>query len=732
MYFSFLLACVSPASAPKRERVKSWWVGQAMAGRRLLLHQRGSGAVSSAKYSFSSSSSCFSSILSKKTTIDKSKQGEEVTKKKVYKVKQVRVDNFAASLEALRPLISQAVFVAVDAEMTGISSAPWRNFFEWDSSAVRFLKLRDSASRFTILQFGVCPFTIHPSNSGFSLLAHPHNFYLFPKNHPEFLCQNSSLDFLATHHFDFNTCFSKGLSYLSRAQEEAQQLPPSANAPQPEPEEEDINAAQIDFTAQSTADLLFTQRIQIWLHEWREQLIIKIRRDDFIQSEKMGCKFGNFETTSYKMRPAVLLQGYTSHQLKLIRLVVRKHFSGLVFVRIPTENNMWESRVVYTHSDNDKASFLKELQMDLRRSRESNVTSAVGFRHVIDLLSSQNKLIVGHNCILDIAHMYDKFIGPIPSSMEEFMREVHKIFSNIIDTKHIMNGNGTVQHLMKSKSKSLSSSFFTLCPTISTGWSHRSASDQHVNVQVHADDDGSSWFNSGAKHEAGYDAFMTGCLFAQLCVHLGIKFDQMGPSISDPLQSNKKLKPYLNHLYPTWNSGTVVDFATGTEKPEHVVYKRKYPKVVFENIVLLWGFPSGLNYKNLKGCIGKVFGPDSLVSIFFIDSSSVLLQFKKEEFVKDFLILKETLERRKDDPISILHPLSVIFEGGNTKAGDYNTYKDVIACNSCKVLFKDQADASGVACKVDLGEKEERLFLDDDENISESFCQNTIASLRGR
>ena len=80
-----------------------------------------------------------------------------------------------------------------------------------------------------------------------------------------------------------------------------------------------------------------------------------------------------------------------------------------------------------------------------------------------------------------------------------------------------------------------------------------------------------------------------------------------------------------------------------------------------------------------------------------------------------------------------MHPLSVIFEGGNTKAGDYNTYKDVIACNSCKVLFKDQADANGVACKVDLGEKEERVFLDDDdENISESFCQNTIASLRGR
>lgn len=30
------------------------------------------------------------------------------------------------------------------------------------------------------------------------------------------------------------------------------------------------------------------------------------------------------------------------------------------------------------------------------------ITAAVGFRHVIDLLSSEKKLIVGHNCILGI------------------------------------------------------------------------------------------------------------------------------------------------------------------------------------------------------------------------------------------------------------------------------------------------------------------------------------------
>ncbi|KAJ4821527.1 Poly(A)-specific ribonuclease PARN [Rhynchospora pubera] len=488
------------------------------------------------------------------------------SRKGKVEVKQVRRgDSYHDSLTSL---IQSASFVALDAEMTGVASTPWRDSFEWDSADVRFLKLRHSASRFALLQFGLCPFIPQrdASSGVVSFVAHPHTFHLSPSSSSEgdyddddeFLCQTSSLHFLATHRHDFNTSLRHGLPYLSRAREKAVAAPPA----------------------------------------------------------------------------------------------------------LRTES------------------------------------CAVGFRHLIDLLSSHNKLIVGHNCILDIAHMFDKFIAPIPSTMEQFMKEVHQIFPNIIDTKHIINANQTVQLLMRNKSKSLSSAFSSLCPTISSAGYHRSvrASDVNVKVQAH-DDEGSSLFNSGAKHEAGYDAFMTGCVFTQLCVHLGITFDQClsDPSISDPLQSNVKLKPYLNHLYPTWNSGTVLDFTTGTEKPEGT-YKQKYPKVELKNIVLLWGFSSVLKYKNLKGCIAKVFGPDSVISVFFIDATAALIQFRKEEFVKDFLALKESLERRKDDPISILHPLSVIFEGGNTKAGDYNTYKDVIACNQSKVLFKDQADASGVAC----------------------------------
>lgn len=42
----------------------------------------------------------------------------------------------------------------------------------------------------------------------------------------------------------------------------------------------------------------------------------------------------------------------------------------------------------------------KEVKNDHRRQAETKIQAAVGFRHVIDLLSSEKKLIVGHNCFL--------------------------------------------------------------------------------------------------------------------------------------------------------------------------------------------------------------------------------------------------------------------------------------------------------------------------------------------
>uniref|UniRef100_A0A0D9W610 Uncharacterized protein n=1 Tax=Leersia perrieri TaxID=77586 RepID=A0A0D9W610_9ORYZ len=506
-------------------------------------------------------------------------------------VKQVTRGNLADALEELRARVRDAAFVGIDLEMSGVTSAPWRDTFEFDRADVRYLKLRDSAERFAALQLGVCPFRWDPAKSSF--VAHPHNFFIFPHNEllndcssHEFLCQTTSIDFLANYQFDFNTCFREGIYYLSRTQEE------EALQKLYKLHHNDISAypntceEEEDTPLKSAADILFTERMKIKFNEWRNS-IVGNQRVDGHGSENI--KFADqFQTVFFKMRPAVMLDGFTSHQLNLIRQVLRKRFRDLVYVCTFCEDGLSEKRVVYTDTNDDKI-----------------------------LLSC---------------------------------------------------------------------------------------------------------FTSGAKHEAGYDAFMTGCVFVQLCDYLGIKFEHLSPL--ENLATNINLKKHINLLAPCWNSGTVVDLSTGTERP-HPGYKRRYPVTVYDNVVLIWGFQSKVRPKDIKDCICKVFGPASLTSVFPIDSTSVLVQFSKRESVDDFMDLKATLDCT-DSAISALHPLSTILEGGQTRAAKYDTYRDICGSSVSKFSFADQAEAVCSTSNAEFKSKESNAA--DGYGAYESALDGTVPS----
>ncbi|CAM0904264.1 unnamed protein product [Alopecurus aequalis] len=566
-------------------------------------------------------------------------------------VKQVTRGNLAEALEELRARVRDAAFVGIDLEMSGVTSAPWRDTFELDRADVRYLKLRDSAQRFAALQLGVCPFRWDPAKSAF--VAHPAQ-------------EEEALQKLNILHHD-------AISASPNTFEEGEDVP-----------------------LKSTADLLFTERMKIRFSEWRDAISSKSRVDNNLLGNN---KFSTdqFQTVFFKMRPAIMLNGFTSHQLKLIQQVLRKNFRDLIYVCTFGEDDTSEKRVVYTDNNDDSILLMKDVQEDLRRSRKARVQSAIGIRHVIDLLASERKLIVGHSCFLDIAQVYSKFIGPLPSSMKEFSLGISKIFPHIADTRHLMSANDAVQYLMRQKSKSLSSAFSFLCPAFHTT-ATESSTHAPVRIEVEADETTLSCFASGAKHEAGYDAFMTGSVFAQLCAHLDIKFEHLTPSES--LAMNKKLQKYVNLLPPSFNSGTVLDLSTGTERPD-TNYKSRYPAAVYENTVLIWGFQSELRAKDIKDSICKVFGPTSVTTIFAIDRTAVLVQFSKQESVNDFLDLKASLEGT-DSAISVLHPLWTILQGGQTRAANYDTYRDICSSSASKYFFANQAEAVCAAPNTEL------------------------------
>ncbi|XP_052178886.1 poly(A)-specific ribonuclease PARN [Diospyros lotus] len=622
----------------------------------------------------------------------------------IFALKNVTKSNFEPALADLRGLVRDADFVSIDLEMTGVTSAPWRESFEFDRFDIRYLKVKDSADKFAVVQFGVCPFRWDASNHSF--VAHPHNFYLFPRqdipvDSPsyEFLCQTASIDFLAKYQFDFNLCIREGISYLSRGQEDEalRRLDVVYNN---ESFDLGFNSGEArDTLVVRIADIFFTERLRNRIGEWRDGLL-QNKNGEYRIQESINDSSQQFQTIFFNMRPAILLSGFTSHQLRLIQLVTEKHFQDLVYLCAKDEASSVQQLIVYIDSKTDRSLLMKEVKEGLRRQAEMKIKAAVGFRHVIDLLSSEQKLIVGHNCFLDIAHIHRKFLGPLPSTAEEYTSSIHKYFPYIIDTKILLNTSGVIRPMRKG-STSLSRAFTQLYPEIASSVK-RSHLDlkPRVRVEVQVDDMRSSNWNSGAKHEAGYDAFMTGCVFIQTCSHLGLDFNLHSPFTNSA--NADKLQKHMNLLYLSWTNGDIIDLSTGNRTAESLYHSlHSHPKIIFSNIALIWGFLPKLKAREIKECISKVFGPNSVTSVYHLDVTAVFVQFSKAELVSDFLQLKETLER-SNDPISVLHPLSKLLEGGNTCAATYKFYKKVCSSPVSEFMFADQAEAMGIKWKNEL------------------------------
>ncbi|KAI4307857.1 hypothetical protein L6164_030992 [Bauhinia variegata] len=601
-----------------------------------------------------------------------------------FPLKTVTKTNFEASLAELRHHVRASDFVAIDLEMTGVTSAPWRESLEWDRFDVRYLKVKDSADKFAVVQFGVCPFRWDPSNQ---------SFIAYPEQESEAIRS-------------LNSIYDGELSDTW-------------------PKLKDVR----DVPSVSMADVLFSERMKNKFSEWRDGLLQEQNGEDQFQGFSNNSR-QKLQVIFFKMRPALRLYGFTSHQLKLIQLVIRKHFKDLSYVSVSSEDSGLQEMVVYTDSKEELNSLLEEVKEQNHRSAEMKIRAAVGFRHVIDLLSSEQKLIVGHNCFLDIAHIYSKFIGPLPSTAEEFSSSVNKYFPHFVDTKILLNTNLMLQERMRKSRKSLSSAFALFCPQIAAGSKSTDlASDSCMKVEVQVNDSRSLSWNPGGKHEAGYDAFMTGCVFAQLCSHLGIDFRLY--SSSQHLSFNEKLKKYINLLYLSWLSGDIIDLSTGDKVVDPSLtysFKRKYQKILFGNVVIIWGFPSELKTSEVRECISKVFGLLHVVSVYRLDKTAVFIQFSKAELVSDFLMLKDTLER-SDGPISVLHPLAKLLEGGNTCAACYDTYKEICASPVSEILFADQAKTVGIKWKTKLVEHQVAEKSEEHENSRIENDVNTDASV---
>uniref|UniRef100_A0A8C5PUU2 Poly(A)-specific ribonuclease n=1 Tax=Leptobrachium leishanense TaxID=445787 RepID=A0A8C5PUU2_9ANUR len=141
---------------------------------------------------------------------------------------QVPRSYFKDQLPKVYKAIEEADFMAIDGEFSGISDGPSVSTLTngFDTPEERYQKLRKHSMDFLLFQFGLCTFSY--DNTEARYLMKSFNFYIFPKpfnrnsTDKKFVCQSSSIDFLANQGFDFNKVFRNGIPYLN--QEEERQL----------------------------------------------------------------------------------------------------------------------------------------------------------------------------------------------------------------------------------------------------------------------------------------------------------------------------------------------------------------------------------------------------------------------------------------------------------------------------------------------------------------------------
>ncbi|CAL9699823.1 unnamed protein product [Knipowitschia caucasica] len=416
--------------------------------------------------------------------------------------------NFKESLPTVYEAIGEADFLAIDGEFSGISDGPNVSALTngLDTPEERYTKLKKHSMDFLLFQFGLCTFKYDQSKSKY--IIKPFNFYVFPKpfnrSSPDikFICQSSSIDFLASQGFDFNKVFCNGIPYLN--QDEEVQLREQTE----ERRNQHANGVGTpSFNSPSS----------------KSPAHVPDEHKDFIS--KVVKKVEDLLTSSDK---CVDLEPCTGFQRKLMYQTLNWKFpKGIHIETVETEK---KERFIQVSKVDDEERKRRE-QKKLEREQEE-LNDAVGFSRVIHAISKSGKLVVGHNMLLDVMHTIHQFYCPLPEDLQDFKEVTMCVFPRLLDTK-LMSSTQPFKELINNTSlaeleKQLKETPFR-CPQVETA-------------------EGFSSYNTAQEqlHEAGYDAYITGLCFVSMANYLGTF---LTPPKSHICARSKLIEPFYNKLF---------------------------------------------------------------------------------------------------------------------------------------------------------------------------------------
>jgi poly(A)-specific ribonuclease len=453
--------------------------------------------------------------------------------------------NFYPQILDILTAISRAHFVAVDLELSGVPSKDSLSSKAGKQTLQeRYLETKEAAERYQILQIGLTCVEQDVENNKYIL--RPYNFDLCPIISERldveriFSVQSGAAEFLLRNGFDMNKPFRDGVPYLTKDEAKL--------ARDKHTKRQDRTAlADIVIKPTEIESIAFLQRVRDEINAWKSS-----RKRDTPEYLNINSVAADVASQMFeKDEPPEELSRF---EKRLVHQLVRAEYPDLVtvskrgFIQIIRFNKAREDKITAERQreleeriarqkgfrwlidalqGNNIAG--KSKNIDLREiakdpeTGEPTVADYDYYKSRIDraqsLLRNNPRIIVGHNCFLDLIYIYNTFIGALPDTVEQFQQKLHAAWPVIVDTKYMSTHNcgdispvsslEQIAHQLSHEKK----------PTVDTFAKH----DKYRDIE--------------AFHEAGYDSYLT----AQVAVRLSSKLRREG-TFTDTVPGEEKKK----------------------------------------------------------------------------------------------------------------------------------------------------------------------------------------------
>uniref|UniRef100_A0A7S0QB52 Uncharacterized protein n=1 Tax=Coccolithus braarudii TaxID=221442 RepID=A0A7S0QB52_9EUKA len=407
---------------------------------------------------------------------------------------EVTKDNFEHAFTLFQESLPAADFVAIDCEMTGIILDSTTQPSWADIPQQRYQKMVRVASEFSLMQVGVCLF--HKRTDG-GLIARPFNFFVMPdpKSSVRLVMHASTAHFHAENEMDFNKWIKLGLpfmdseSYEKQAQALLEARASTGGVPDSgstgEPSRQKVVAtkpADVEFVNKAVAD------VQAWLG---------VAREEPATSERPSSEEDAHAPESEDSSPPLELPECNSFLRRVLYDALSDTPELLIETRPGSAHNK-SKLAVYRMSETQKVAH----RAAKRKKRLQDLDARAGFLRVFRALTAAQRPLVGHNLLYDLLFCLRHFHAPLPAGLAELKATLGELLPVIWDTKMLAHAAGCY-------------------PDTALGPLHEAArgpvvSDGPTAANVSFALGFERYDGGGQCHEAGYDALMTGVVFAKL------------------------------------------------------------------------------------------------------------------------------------------------------------------------------------------------------------------------